>query len=70
LIDADNIRDSYVLMEHFVSHFEKLYRIEHMTYNIHLQLHLPTQVARFGPLFRNAVFYLEGYYEFKNNLVI
>lgn len=49
------------LMEHFVTEYQNIYGFTHMTYNLHLQLHLPAQVAIFGPLFLNAAFYFEGF---------
>jgi hypothetical protein len=54
------VTDALFLMEHFVTEYQNLYGYREMTYNLHLQLHLPAQVALFGPLFKNSAFGFEG----------
>lgn len=55
LLNSSSISDSMIeqaktLLKKFVRDFEKLYGKKFMTCNLHLLLHLPDAVKKFGPL--------------------
>lgn len=59
-VSEQNIRDAFVLLEHWIVRYKTIYGLKYMTNNVHQHIHLPAQVARFGPLFKNSVFHFEG----------
>lgn len=44
----------------FVKQFETLYGAEHMNFNVHLMLHLPNTVKKFGPCWSYSMFSYES----------
>lgn len=60
---ADNVLNKYV------SQFASLYGEENQTCNLHLLLHLPNEVQKFGPLHVMSLFHLEGMNKVLKNFV-
>ena len=58
-----DIENASELINEFVKQFSSLYGKEKMTHNLHLHLHLPLQVFRFGGLDMLNAFPLEGYFK-------
>ncbi|KAE8746821.1 hypothetical protein FOCC_FOCC006458 [Frankliniella occidentalis] len=54
------IEEANILLQLFVSQFERLYGDRAMTYNVHQLCHLGLSVQRFGPLHCNSAFPFEG----------
>ena len=63
MISNKDIQNASELVNEFVRTFASLYGDEKMTHNLHLHLHLPMQVFRFGSLDMVNVFPLEGYFK-------
>ena len=61
-ITDHDISFSKILVEDFVSDFSTLYGSKNMTFNLHCHLHLPSQVARNGPLHLINCFPFEDYF--------
>ncbi|KAF4523231.1 hypothetical protein B566_EDAN011282, partial [Ephemera danica] len=64
LLHEDSISDedlgkAKALIDKFVSEFEHLYGLRHMSANLHSLLHLPEAVQNTGPLWVNSCFPLE-----------
>ncbi|KAJ8022423.1 hypothetical protein HOLleu_37316 [Holothuria leucospilota] len=60
-VTLDEISMCEIVLTKFVIGMEELYGIEHMTYNVHLMLHLSKTVQLWGPLWSNSCFPFEGY---------
>lgn len=67
-ITDDDLNDAQILIEYFVSSFEKLYGVSSLTFNLHGHLHLTSQVKRFGPLNKISCFQFEGLFKYFREL--
>lgn len=56
------------LIHLFMMNFKELYMEEHMSFNLHAHLHLPDQVALFGPLNKISCFSFEGVFKICKSL--
>ena len=63
------IEKATTLLNEFVSQFSHLYGEKHMSCNLHLLLHLPEVVKRFGPLWVTSCFLFENMNEVLKRLV-
>ena len=59
-ISKDDIRSADLLLRVFINQFEELYGEDELTFNLHSHIHLPLQVARFGPITKLSCFAFEG----------
>jgi len=59
-IQNDDIKSADILLRVFISQYEQLYGEGEMTFNLHSHIHLPLQVARFGPITKLSCFAFEG----------
>ena len=60
-ITSEEITESENLLIAFVQEAEALYDVCHMTFNIHLCLHLAQSVKDWGPLWTHSAFVFENY---------
>ena len=58
-ITKDDIKSADLLLRVFINQFEELYGEDEMTFNLHSHIHLPLQVARFGPITKLSCFAFE-----------
>jgi len=58
-VSKDDIRESNNLLREFVKKFQILYGLRHMSYNLHLLLHLPSCVEQLGVLWAIGCFWFE-----------
>lgn len=63
LLEMDDVD---VMIDEFVRKTEKIFGINAMTYNVHLQLHLPNSVRHWGPLWAHSTHCFES----ENNAVL
>ena len=68
-ISIADIQKSKSLLTQFVKDFEELYGLRHMSFNIHLLLHLPGVVETLGPAFFSSCYGFEGLNGQLRNLV-
>ncbi|XP_058828764.1 uncharacterized protein LOC131688491 [Topomyia yanbarensis] len=59
LLNDSVIQQCEINFQKFVQEFEILYGLEHMTYNVHLLLHLANCTRNFGPLWAFSLFIFE-----------
>ena len=62
-ISEADVTFSQLLINSFVGEFETLYGSKNVSFNIHSNVHLPDQVARFGPLNKHSSFAFEGFFK-------
>ena len=67
-VDNNDIIKSKLLINQFVKNFEKLYGSTNSSFNLHSHLHLPDQVAIYGPLNKISCFPFEGVFKICHNL--
>lgn len=60
-VSERDIARAEIMLKMFLRDFEKLYKADHSTYYLHNVRHLPLVVQRYGPLWSNATFMLEGF---------
>ena len=59
-ISEDMIKEANRLLKEYVRRFKVLYGEKYQVYNLHLLLHLPSQISLFGPLFLTSCFCFEN----------
>jgi len=59
-LEANEISQAAILMNHFVRMFSALYGQENMTFNLHAHTHLAAQASMYGPLHKLTCFAFEG----------
>jgi len=62
-ISEADVTFSQLLINSFVGEFETLYGSKNVSFNIHSNVHLPDQVARFCPLKKHSSFAFEGFFK-------
>lgn len=66
---AENIPVSQTLLNHFVENYPQFYGLKNVNYNVHSVLHLPSYVARYGPLDNFSGYIYENFMqEIKRNI--
>ncbi|KAK1166316.1 hypothetical protein AOXY_G12915, partial [Acipenser oxyrinchus oxyrinchus] len=60
-VTSEDVEHCEKIFTHFVVLMEDLYGIEHVTYNVHLTLHLAKSVCDWGPLWAHSAFAFESY---------
>lgn len=61
-LDKTDLKDAFILINHFYLRFRKLYGIENLTYKLHAHTHLIAQVCNYGPLHKISSFPFESNY--------
>lgn len=61
IITAEDIKKCEKLVVDFVKQFETLYGKTHVSFNVHLCLHLPESVSNWGPLWAHSGYIFESF---------
>lgn len=67
-VTKSHIKDAELLIKSFITEYESLYGKDFMSYNTHAHLHLPAQVAKFGPLTKLSCFPFENLFKISRTL--
>ena len=59
--DPQNVEVSKKYLTAFIKHFEQLFGLRHMVYNIHNLIHLPDDVCKYGYIDKFSAFPFENY---------
>ena len=59
-VNRADIQLANLCLRKFVIYTGELYGAEHMTYNLHLLIHLPEAVCNWGPLWATSAFGFEN----------